>query len=165
MVGLALAGCGGSSSTSQTSTQADSTTQASSPQQTSASTAPPAGAQTAASGSKEHVPVNKLKLSSATFKEGSAIPAHYTCDGADTSPSVKWNEVPAGTSELIVFISDFEGVKLHGKEPLSWAVAGLHPTLKSLPPGTLPAGAIVGRNSFGQNRYSVCPPKGSGLQH
>jgi phosphatidylethanolamine-binding protein (PEBP) family uncharacterized protein len=41
----------------------------------------------------------------------------------------------------------------------------LHPTLKGISAGKLPPGAIVGRNSFGQSRYTICPSKSGGLQH
>jgi phosphatidylethanolamine-binding protein (PEBP) family uncharacterized protein len=41
-----------------------------------------------------------------------------------------------------------------------WAVAGLHPRLRTLAAGSLPRDAVVGRNSFGQTGYDVCPAKG-----
>ena len=46
-----------------------------------------------------------------------------------------------------------------------WAVAGLNPTSGGFSAGTLPPGAVVGRNSFGKVGYSICPPKGSGEEH
>jgi phosphatidylethanolamine-binding protein (PEBP) family uncharacterized protein len=39
-------------------------------------------------------------------------------------------------------------------------VAGLKPGLRKLSSGRLPAGAVVGRNSYGETGYSVCPPSG-----
>ena len=41
-----------------------------------------------------------------------------------------------------------------------WAVTGLKPTSIGISAGRLPAGAIVGRNSFGHVGYSLCLPKG-----
>ena len=53
-----------------------------------------------------------------------------------------------------------------GLEPVNealffnWAVAGLEPGLEGIEAGKLPKGATVGKNSFGKNGYSVCPPAG-----
>lgn len=68
-------------------------------------------------------------------------------------------------AELFVFISNLEAKAPGGGELFSWAVAGLKPTLTGISAGKLPAGAVVGRNSFGQISYTLCPPKGSPLQH
>ncbi len=88
------------------------------------------------------------------------IPARYTCDGSDVSLPVRWRLVPKGTAELAMFLVK---LKSPGKGTFfNWAVAGLSPTSHGVPVGALPAGAVVGRNSFGQAGYSICPPKGSG---
>jgi phosphatidylethanolamine-binding protein (PEBP) family uncharacterized protein len=78
---------------------------------------------------------------------------------------LQWAGVPSGTAELVLFISNLEAKAPGGGELISWAVAGLKPTLNGISAGSLPAGAIVGRNSFGQTRYTLCPPKGSPIQH
>ena len=171
VLGLVVAGCGGSSSTSS-STRAENSGQTSSNAQTGTgatgaqtSSSAPAG-QTATSGTPQnHLPTNLIRLSSSAFAEGGAIPVRYTCDGADTSPPLHWSGVPGGMAELVLFISNLEEKGPGGGELISWAVAGLKPSLTGISAGTLPAGAIVGRNSFGQTRYTLCPPKGSPLQH
>jgi phosphatidylethanolamine-binding protein (PEBP) family uncharacterized protein len=81
------------------------------------------------------------------------------------SPPLQWTGVPGGMAELILFISNLEAKAPGGGELISWAVAGLKPTLTGISAGKLPAGAIVGRNSFRQTRYTLCPPKGSPVQH
>lgn len=68
-------------------------------------------------------------------------------------------------TELFLFISNLEARAPGGGESISWAVGGLKPTLTSISAGRLPAGAIVGRNSFGHAGYTLCPPKGSPIQH
>ncbi|HEV3320453.1 MAG TPA: YbhB/YbcL family Raf kinase inhibitor-like protein [Solirubrobacteraceae bacterium] len=160
VLGLAVAGCGSSSSTSS-STQAGRTSHASSSQQTGT------GADTTAtsSRSKEHVPTVTIKVSSPAYRGAGAIHVRYTCDGADASLPLQWSTIPKGIAELVLFVTDFNEKPQGGETFFSWAVAGLHPTLRGLAGGTLPAGAIVGRNSFGQSRYSVCPPKGGGVHH
>jgi phosphatidylethanolamine-binding protein (PEBP) family uncharacterized protein len=170
VLGLTVAGCGGSSSTSS-STRSESASQTSSTQQTGtgAGTQPSSGAPsgpTQTSGvAKEHLPTNLIRVSSSAFTEGGAIPLRYTCDGAGTSPPLHWAGVPSGTAELFVFISNLEAKAPGGGELISWAVAGLKPPLTGISAGKLPAGAVVGRNSFGQTRYTLCPPKGSPVQH
>jgi phosphatidylethanolamine-binding protein (PEBP) family uncharacterized protein len=42
-----------------------------------------------------------------------------------------------------------------------WAVAGISPSLQAIAAGKVPPGAVVGLNSRGQERYSVCPAPGT----
>jgi phosphatidylethanolamine-binding protein (PEBP) family uncharacterized protein len=87
------------------------------------------------------------------------LPTHNTCDGANVWLPFTWSGVPNGTAELALFI-----VNLKPRNEavfVDWAVAGLSPTSSGLPAGTLPSGAVVGRNGFGQVGYSICPPKGT----
>lgn len=101
-------------------------------------------------------PLDNLTVSSSTGLE--PIAARYTCDGADQSPPLSWGRIPSGTVELALFVINSEPV--HGKLFVDWAVTGLKPSLRKLSAGQLPAGAVVGRNSFGQARYSICPSRG-----
>jgi phosphatidylethanolamine-binding protein (PEBP) family uncharacterized protein len=81
----------------------------------------------------------------------------YTCDGKDTWPELKWQGVPAGTAELILFVLNLEPVN----EALffDWALAGLDPSLSEIRSGEIPKGAVIGKNSFGKTGYSICPAK------
>jgi phosphatidylethanolamine-binding protein (PEBP) family uncharacterized protein len=107
-----------------------------------------------------------LVISSDAFQAGPelasgehALPARYTCDGSNFPPAVRWTGVPPGTTELILIVMDLSAPG--SKRLFDWAVAGLQPTLVGLPAGVRPlTGAVVGRNSFGRNGYSVCPPRG-----
>jgi phosphatidylethanolamine-binding protein (PEBP) family uncharacterized protein len=167
MLMLTLAGCGGSSSTSQSSSTPASTTQTTSAAtgtQTSSSTPNNEQAPKTGEPPKEHAPKVTLPVSSSVFRAGSKIPARYTCDGAGTSPPLQWSAIPRGTAELALFVLDLNSPP-GGKPLIYWAVAGLQPTLKGIPAGKLPPGAIVGRNSLGQSRYTICPSKSDGLQH
>jgi phosphatidylethanolamine-binding protein (PEBP) family uncharacterized protein len=85
----------------------------------------------------------------------SALSAKYTCDGTNTSPALRWQGVPSGTKELTLFAMNIQPVE--GKLFFDWAVAGLDPALEEIKAGALPAGAIVGRNSFGKVGYEICP--------
>jgi phosphatidylethanolamine-binding protein (PEBP) family uncharacterized protein len=88
----------------------------------------------------------------------STIARRYTCQGANESPPLQWSGVPAGTSELALFVIASKPVA--HKLAYAWAVAGISPTITGTPAGQTPAGAIVGRNNTGQERYSLCPDGG-----
>ena len=173
VLGLAAAGCGSSESTQSSSTQAASASQtASSPSSATtptttgaeASKSTPSGQAPTSSTPRKHEATANITLSSPAFANEGTISARYTCDGADISLPLRWSAIPHGTAELVLFISAFNGTTPSGGPVISWAVAGLHPTLRGIASGVLPAGAVVGRNSSGQARYSICPPKGSGSQ-
>jgi phosphatidylethanolamine-binding protein (PEBP) family uncharacterized protein len=84
---------------------------------------------------------------------GGVIGRRYTCRGADQSLPVRWSGVPRGAKEIAVFVITLG----HSPPTLNWAVAGLAPSLGGILAGRLPARSIVGRNSFGNAAYSVCP--------
>jgi phosphatidylethanolamine-binding protein (PEBP) family uncharacterized protein len=65
--------------------------------------------------------------------------------------------------EIDLFIVRYEPSS--EQEKPAWGVAGIKPTTRSIPAGQLPAGAIVGRNEFGQDRYSVCPAHGTTAEY
>jgi hypothetical protein len=148
---LAASGCGGSGSGSTSSATQSANVGAAATSSTAGSTPAPAASAS-------------LTLSSAVFKAGApiaggepGIPARYTCDGADISPPVSWKGVPGDATELLLLVVDLN-VSTHLS--VSWAVAGLEPSRHGLPAGLPPADAILGRNSAGQDGYSICPPKG-----
>lgn len=86
------------------------------------------------------------------------LPAAYTCEGKDSWPALRWQGVPDGTEELVLFAMALAPVE--EKLFFDWAVAGIDPGLESLEAGRLPKGAVTGRNGFGQNGYSICPAEG-----
>mgnify|MGYP006272231409 CR=1 FL=1 len=47
-----------------------------------------------------------MKLTSSAFSEGEPIPKSYSCDGADMSPQLSWEEVPAGTESFALIADD-----------------------------------------------------------
>ncbi|HEY6551470.1 MAG TPA: YbhB/YbcL family Raf kinase inhibitor-like protein [Solirubrobacterales bacterium] len=87
-----------------------------------------------------------------------ALSAEYTCDGKSTSPALRWQGVPQGTAELVLFAMNIQPVE--GKLFFDWAVAGLGPDLEEIEAGRLPKGAVTGRNSFGKTGYEICPEGG-----
>ena len=97
-----------------------------------------------------------LRVSSPAFIDGSRLPPRYTCDGAGEEPPVQAGTVPAGTSELVLVVSD----------PDAPGGTYVHLTRSGLSPrgdGTVARGGVEGRNSAGEIGWTApCPPKGDG---
>ena len=105
-----------------------------------------------------------LELSSAEFAPGSDIPAKFTCEGPDASPSLSWGGLPDGTQSVCLIMDDPDapvGTWVH------WVLYDLPPGTRELPEGVpaeeqLSSGARQGRNDFGRIGYGgPCPPPGS----
>jgi phosphatidylethanolamine-binding protein (PEBP) family uncharacterized protein len=107
--------------------------------------------------------VANMTLSSPSLPAGSSgmapLSTVYTCEGENSWPALSWQGVPQGTAELAIFAMNVQPVG--GKLFFDWAVAGVDPALTGIGTSQLPRGAIVGRNSFGENGYSICPTPGS----
>ncbi len=106
----------------------------------------------------ETLHASSIKVTSPSIMKNGAIEPRNTCHGADVSPEIVWHgrgNPLAKEKELLVFVRWIFGGKLH----TAWAVGGLSPSLTHLSEGTLPAGAIQGRNEAGTDSYSLCPNK------
>lgn len=151
-------------SSKQDSTGSSSTTPQGKAAKHGAHIAQPKGApeQAPSSSEVENSAVADIALQSPNFITTASseyqLPSTYTCDGKNNPPTLKWSGVPAGTKELILFVLGLQPVG----ETLffNWAVAGLSPSLTEIPTGQLPSGAILGRNGYGKEAYSICPAQG-----
>jgi Raf kinase inhibitor-like YbhB/YbcL family protein len=47
-----------------------------------------------------------MKIASTAFANDGMIPAKFTCDGADISPPLQWNDVPANAKTLALICDD-----------------------------------------------------------
>ncbi len=95
-------------------------------------------------------------LSSPAVSDGGEIPSQYTCDGADEVLPVAWSDPPPGTVELALVMDDPDA-----RGFVHWVVAGIAAPASSLG-GSLPAGAVAGRNDFDNVGYGgPCPPSGT----
>lgn len=90
------------------------------------------------------------------WPEGGPISAVSTCKGLGTSPAVSWAEVPEGTQELALTVTDDDaGGYVH------WIIAGLSPDDGGIDPGLVPPGAVQALNGAGtKGWYGPCPPAG-----
>jgi Raf kinase inhibitor-like YbhB/YbcL family protein len=109
-----------------------------------------------------------MTISSPDFAPGDTIPSTYTCQGDDSSPSLKWSDPPQGTKSLALIMEDPDapmGTWVH------WLVYNIPPDTDELLEGAskanmteflLPDGALQGRTSSKRSDYGgPCPPSGT----
>jgi hypothetical protein len=110
----------------------------------------------------------KLQLTSTSFEADSSIPAKFTCDGADESPALAWNEPPAGTQSFALVMDDPD---VPTKTVIHWLIYDLPATTRALPEGVpakvrLPDGSRQGKNDPGKIGYTgPCPQQGGAAHH
>ena len=97
-----------------------------------------------------------LSLSSPVVAVNGSLPARFTCDGQDVSPPLTISDVPATAESLVLALTDPDaGDFVH------WVVAFIPPTTTELAADSVPAGAVVYPNDFGNQGYDgPCPPEG-----
>lgn len=109
----------------------------------------------------ENATLAKLTLTSDAFQNGEPIPTQFTCDGADRTPSLKWDEPPAGTKSFALVIDDPDapsGTFRH------WGVFDIPASARSI--GDHQHVGTEVANDFGKPGYGgPCPPKGHGPHH
>ena len=90
----------------------------------------------------------------APWQDGTEIPIRYTCDDADVAPALTWTNIPAGTVELAVTVTDLDAAGF-----THWILYGLAPTETGLVEGVIPNEAIQSTNSYGLKGWNgPCPP-------
>src|SRR4051794_10096601 len=109
----------------------------------------------ACSGLAQGVTRTAMKISSQDFHDGKSIPARFTCDGANVSPTFLISEVPAEAKSLVLIADDPDaprGTWTH------WLLWNIPPETKKIGPGNIPAGTVQGTNDFSKNNYGgPCP--------
>jgi Raf kinase inhibitor-like YbhB/YbcL family protein len=107
-----------------------------------------------------------LKLVSAAFAEGGAIPRKHTCEGNDISPPLAWSGIPQAAKSLVLIVDDPDA-----PDPKAPKITWVHWVLYNLPPNSnlaegvkadaMPAGTMVGLNGWKRAGYNgPCPPVG-----
>ncbi len=139
-----IAGCGSSAGGSKSGSASDGPTTS------------PTATQTTSTAPEEHAPsVEKVEITSPVVSNEGPLPRRYGCGGSNISPVLRWQGIPAGTAELMLFVLKLRPV--NGALYYDWALAGLNPSSHGLEAGKVPPDAVVGKNSLGTTRYSVCP--------
>lgn len=97
-------------------------------------------------------------ITSPVFQDKQFLPVKYSCAGENISPPLKFENVPAGTKSLALFLEDPDapaGTFDH------WLVFDIPPQTGGIKEGGFPPGALAGRNSAGETKYyGPCPPPG-----
>jgi Raf kinase inhibitor-like YbhB/YbcL family protein len=114
-----------------------------------------------------------LKLQSAAFGDGEAIPRKYTEDGENVSPPLAWSDPPEGVVQYALIMDDPDAPR---EEPwVHWVLHGIAGDVTELPEGLprdealkRPPGARQGLNSWGPGNLGYrgpAPPPGHGTHH
>jgi Raf kinase inhibitor-like YbhB/YbcL family protein len=99
-------------------------------------------------------------LTSSVFENNGSIPTKYSCDGANISPALAWNEPPAGTVSFALIVDDPDAVSVAGIVWDHWVLFNIPAETRSLDEGTrAPEGSLQGISSSGLTKYEgPCPP-------
>ena len=99
-----------------------------------------------------------MKLTSPDFDQNEPIPAQFTCDGADTAPTLRISGVPETAKTVALIMDDPDattGTWTH------WTIWNIPAAESLVIEGGLPAEAVEGVTSSGQTGYGgPCPPSG-----
>lgn len=99
-----------------------------------------------------------MKITSPAFPENGNIPQKFTCGGADTNPTLRFEQVPANAKSLVLIVDDPDapgGLFTH------WLVWNIDPKTTEIAEANAPKGA-QGKNDFGKAAYGgPCPPSGT----
>jgi len=115
-------------------------------------------------------------LSSAEIKPGATIAdaqifKGFGCEGGNVSPSLAWNNAPAGTKSFALTVYDPDAPT--GSGWWHWVVYNIPSSVTKLAAGAgdpkknlLPPGAVQGNTDFGAPGYGgPCPPVGDKPHH
>jgi Raf kinase inhibitor-like YbhB/YbcL family protein len=109
------------------------------------------------------MPSQLMKLSTDAINSNGIFDPRYTCDLDNSSPELRWENIPPGTAGYALIAEDRDapqGIFTH------WIIYNIPGDIHHLPAGIppqelLPKGIRQGINSFGKLGYSgPCPPSG-----
>jgi Raf kinase inhibitor-like YbhB/YbcL family protein len=119
---------------------------------------------------RKEASMTEFKLSSPGFRHNYPVPAKFTCEGQDVSPTLKWEGAPAGTKSFALICDDPDAP---ASTWVHWVIWGIPATATGLPENvtrteSVPAlgGTKQGENSASRLGYDgPCPPPGHGVHH
>ncbi len=107
---------------------------------------------------------DKLTFTSHPFEHAEPVPTEYTCEGADVSPPLAWDNVPDTAESLALIVDDPD---TPGRTFTHWILFNLSPDQMQLPrdfdvhPAETEPPPVEGTNDFGDTGYGgPCPPPG-----
>ena len=94
---------------------------------------------------------------SGSWLNGAPLPPDSTCKGKGLSPDLKWSNVPADATELVITVTDADKSGF-----VHWILAGIDPATPGLAQGKLPRGTVETLNSSPTlGWFAPCPVQGS----
>lgn len=103
-------------------------------------------------------------LSSPEFQQNGPIPRAYTCQGANVSPPLSWQDPPEETQSYVLVLSDPDTKKRLGFALIHWVLFDINGKLHSLNTNTMQGKR--GMNAKAHVSYDgPCPPAGMGMHH
>jgi Raf kinase inhibitor-like YbhB/YbcL family protein len=109
---------------------------------------------TGEAGSTGNTEVTTMELTSGSFGDGEAIPPKHTCDGADVSPPLAWDNVPDGTASFALIVDDPDA-----RGFVHWVLADIPGATRELAEGEGDSIGTPGPNDFGRTGWGgPCPP-------
>lgn len=85
---------------------------------------------------------HQITLESPTLKHGQPIPQQHTADGANTSPELRWSNLPSNASQLVVICEDRDTFVPNRVPFLQWVVYCIPATATTLP-AAMPAVEVI----------------------
>ena len=104
-----------------------------------------------------------MKLTSPAFKNNGLMPSEHTCDGSDTSPELRIEEVPQNAKSLALIMDDPDVPKSIRPSGLwiHWVAWNIPANTKTILKGNEPEG-VGGNSDFKRTGYGgPCPPSGT----
>jgi Raf kinase inhibitor-like YbhB/YbcL family protein len=118
-------------------------------------------------------PPAPFNIASSSFMNNQNIDIKYTLYGANISPQLSWENVPAGTDHFILTVTDIDAANwIHWKVQLPGPTSSLAENAGLTGGGNLPAGSIRFNNTFfgrgiagaaGTDYDGPKPPAGTGV--
>jgi len=108
-----------------------------------------------------------MSITSPSFTQEREIPARYTCDGLNISPSITWVGVPSGAKSIALIVDDPDAPDPSAPKMtwVHWLLYNIPVSATGLTEGVaaydLPAGTLLGVNDWHHTSYGgPCPPVG-----
>ena len=116
-------------------------------------------------------PCHAFELDSRDIRAGQVMPKAqeyqgFGCDGGNTSPQLRWRDVPAGSKSFAVTVYDPDAST--GSGWWHWVIFNIPADVRELPTGAgdptgefAPAGSVQSRTDYGSYGFGgACPPVG-----
>lgn len=98
---------------------------------------------------------SKFTVKTDAFKDGQKFKKKYTRFGKNIHPYVKWSGVPKDTKDLLLVMYDLDSDNF-----IHWLLFNINQKVR-----TLEGKYVVGKNTFGDNKYSGPEPSVDSPEH